>query len=594
MRHSSFLFFLLVVFILAQTGCKQPVRPDKVVIRIIETSDVHGAFFPHDLISDQPSKYSLAQVYTYIEEQRAQAGHEVVLLDNGDILQGDPLIYYYNFEQPDEQHIVSQVMNFMQYDAATVGNHDIEPGPAVYNKVTKEFDFPWMAANAVDQTTNKPYFEPYTIIERQGVRIAVLGLITPGIPKWLPGQTWKGIEFQDMIETAKYWVEIIQENEQPDLLIGLFHSGVDYTYANENENTPNNENASLLVAEQIPGFDVIFVGHDHRGWNKWASNFYGEDVLILGALNGARDVAVANITLTLDKETNLYKKEITGEIIEMSSFAPHPGFLSTFQPAFDSAYKYVSKPIGELTAKLSTRSVFFRDAPFIDFIHEVQLGLTDADISFATSNSFDLEINPGTLYVRDIFNFHRYENLLYTMSLTGREIRDFLEYSYGLWYDQMTSPNDHLLLMKKDETGNLILRHNQTASLQHPFWNLDAAEGINYTVDVSKPAGNRIVISELTNGEPFDLEKTYTVAINSYRGNGGGGHLTSGAGIAAGELSKRILSATGKDLRWHTIEWIEKHKVVSPRANNNWKVIPETWVKDAIKRDSVLLFAGKQ
>ncbi|MBE0639474.1 MAG: bifunctional metallophosphatase/5'-nucleotidase [Bacteroidales bacterium] len=574
-------------------GCQQNSRPERIVIKIIETTDVHGAIFPYDLISDQATQHSLAQVYSYVEQQRNQTGQEVILLDNGDILQGDPLIYYYNFERNDEPHIVSQVMNFMKYDAATVGNHDIEPGPAVYNKVLNEFNFPWMAANAVDQKTKESFFKPYTIIERQGVRIAVLGLITPAIPKWLPEYTWEGLEFQDMIEAANLWVEKIQQNEKPDLLIGLFHAGVDYTYANQDENTRFNENASLLIAEQVPGFDVIFVGHDHHGWNKWASDFFGSEVLILGALNGARNVAVANITLTLDKSTNSYTKEITGEIVVTDPFEPHQAFMSLFRPAFDNATDYVVRPIGELTTTLSTRPVFFGDAAFTDLIHQVQLDLTGADISFASSNSFDLEIKPGVLLVRDMFTFHRYENLLYTMTLTGQEIKDYLEYSAGLWFNQMTSSSDHLLLMKKDENGNILLRKNNTASLQNPFWNLDAAEGIIYTVDVSMPVGARIKISKMVNGEPFELQKIYKVAVNSYRGNGGGDHLTVGAGIPVEELNARIVFSTEKDLRWHTVEWIEKKGAISPVSNSNWKVVPEKWVMEAWQKDQLLLFGGK-
>lgn len=593
MRLTCLSCYVILLLAVVQFGCKQITRPEKVVIKIIETTDVHGAIFPYDLISDQTTEHSLAQVYTYVEQQRNQTNQEVILLDNGDILQGDPLIYYYNFENPKEPHIVSQVMNFMKYDAATVGNHDIEPGPEVYNRIVEEFNFPFMAANAVNQSDGKPYFEPYSIIEKQGIRVAVLGLITPAIPKWLPEQTWRGIEFQDMIEAAKYWVKLIQENEKPDLLIGLFHAGVDFTYANQDETTRFNENASLLVADQVPGFDVIFVGHDHRGWNKRINDLYDGSVLILGALNGARNIAVANITFTLDKETNRYKKEITGELVDSQPFVPHQKFLSIFQPAFDKASNYVSRPIGELSTTLSSRPVFFGDAAFTDLIHEVQLDITGADISFTSSNSFDLEIQSGQIYVRDIFKFHRYENLLYTMSLTGQEIKDFLEFSSGLWFNQMASSSDQMLLFKKDDEGAVQMRKNNTASLQNPFWNLDAAEGIIYTVDVSEPVGKRISISKLLDGKPFDLEKTYKVAINSYRGNGGGDHLTLGSGIASDELVKRIQFSTEKDLRWHMIGWIEKKGSISPKANHNWKLIPEEWTNEATTKDRLLLFGAE-
>ena len=180
-KHSIiYLFFSLTCFLLLIAY--QPLRAQTVKLKLIETSDVHGSLFPWNFITDKPAPTSLAQVYTYVEEQRADKSQSVILLDNGDILQGQPLVYYYNFEDTKTEHICASVMNYMKYDAATIGNHDIEPGHPVYDKLAKEFKFPWLAANAVDTKTGEPYFKPYTILNRNGVKIAVLGLITPGNP----------------------------------------------------------------------------------------------------------------------------------------------------------------------------------------------------------------------------------------------------------------------------------------------------------------------------------------------------------------------------------------------------------------------------
>ncbi|MCK5457264.1 MAG: bifunctional metallophosphatase/5'-nucleotidase, partial [Melioribacteraceae bacterium] len=194
-----------------------------VKLKIIETTDTHGAIFPYDFTNAKPNNHSLAQVHTYVEQQRNDKTHEVVLLSNGDILQGTPAVYYYNFEKTDELHLYAQVMNYMKYDAGSVGNHDIETGHPVYDKFVKELNFPWLSANSIDVKTEKPYFKSYTIIERKGVKVAVLGMITPAIPDWLPPKIWEGMRFDDMIETAKEWVSIISEKENPDILIGLFH-----------------------------------------------------------------------------------------------------------------------------------------------------------------------------------------------------------------------------------------------------------------------------------------------------------------------------------------------------------------------------------
>lgn len=237
-------------------------------LKFIETTDTHGSLFPYDFIEATDVNASLTQVSTYVKQERAKTDQHVILLDNGDILQGQPITNYYNYERDTlEGHILPGVMNYMAYDAGAVGNHDIEPGKPVYDAVKAQFNFPWLAANAIYTPTGEPYFTPYTVIERGGIKIAVLGLITPGIPNWLPESIWPNLDFADMIETARKWVPIIQETEKPDLLVGLFHSGYDYTYGGTTANTNRNENASQLVAQRVPGFDLVFIGHDHMNWN---------------------------------------------------------------------------------------------------------------------------------------------------------------------------------------------------------------------------------------------------------------------------------------------------------------------------------------
>jgi len=588
MKHSLHfrLWLPLVAFILFDAFS---VQAQTLTLKFIETSDVHGALFPWDFKNDKPANTSLAQVYSYVQEQRADSSQSVILLDNGDILQGQPVVYYSNFEKTKAEHICASVMNYMQYDAATVGNHDIEAGHAVYDKLNKEFNFPWMAANAIDTKTNKPYFKPYTIIERDGVKIAVLGLITPGIPMWLPEDIWSGIDFQDMVLSAKKWVKIIEEKEKPDLLIGLFHAGVDPNYNGQTADMPRNENASQLVAEQVPGFDVVFVGHDHNSWNYWVQNSAGEKVLILGTRSAAQTITEATVVLSKNEQTNSWEKEITGKVVQIENIKPDQAFMQRFKSEFEEVKAYVSKPIGRFSETISAEESLFGDSPFIDLIQGIQLSLTKADVSFAAPLSLHAQIKKGEVYVRDMFNLYKYENLLYTMQLSGQEIKDYLEYSYGLWFNQMKNANDNLLNFKRDAEGNLVLEHG-SPRFEASYFNFSSAAGIKYTVDVSKPVGERITIQSMADGTPFALDKIYKVAVNSYRGNGGGGHLTLGAKISEDELASRVLNSTPKDLRYYLMKWIEKEKVVYPKRFNNWQVIPSDWWEKGKEKDENLLF----
>ncbi|MDP2364030.1 MAG: 5'-nucleotidase C-terminal domain-containing protein, partial [Ignavibacteria bacterium] len=435
-------------------------------------------------------------------------------------------------------------------------------------------------------------FKPYTTIERGGVKIAILGLITPTIPQWLPEKIWAGMRFDDMIETAQKWVKKIRETEQPDLMIGLFHSGVDFTYNDENENTYKNENASRLVAEKVDGFDLIFVGHDHAGWNFKTKSPSGKEVLILGTTASAQNVAVANYTLKYDKMCMIYdKKQIVGELVDMKDYPIDLEFVNHFSKNLDEVRNYISRPVGEFTEMISSRESMFGPSKFVDLIHTIQLELTSADVSFTAPLSFNTKIDAGKLYARDMFDLYRYENFLYTLELSGQEIINYLEYSYGNWFNQMKNENDHLLKFKLDEKENLVYsERTKSPELEERFYNFDSAAGIEYVVDVTKPVGDRISIVKFSNGNEFDLNKKYKVAINSYRGNGGGGHLTRGAKIPHDKLSTRVITSTEKDLRYFVMKWIENKQTVEPKLIGNWKVVPENLWQAGKQKDYQLLF----
>ncbi|MCS7052352.1 MAG: bifunctional metallophosphatase/5'-nucleotidase, partial [Ignavibacterium sp.] len=161
--YKYFKNFIILVLLAVNIVFAQTVK-----VKIIETSDVHGAIFPYDFLQDKPARTSLAQVMTYLKEQRADTNQVVFILDNGDILQGNPAIYYINFNKKDGVHLLADIMNYMKYDAATVGNHDIDPGPEVYKRFKGDIKFDWLAANAIDEKTDKPFFKPYTTVERGG------------------------------------------------------------------------------------------------------------------------------------------------------------------------------------------------------------------------------------------------------------------------------------------------------------------------------------------------------------------------------------------------------------------------------------------
>lgn len=550
----------------------------EVTLKLIETSDVHGCYFPYDFIRNKPMKGSLARVSSYVKEQREKY-ENVILMDNGDILQGQPVAYYYNYMDTISEHVCAAMLNYMKYDVGTMGNHDVETGHAVYDRWVRQCNFPALGANIVDNKTGKPYLPPYQVIEKEGVKIAILGMITPAIPSWLPEQLWSGLHFEDMEDCARKWVKIIREKENPDVLVGLFHAGPE---GNKLDNVV--ENGSGNVAKSVPGFDVVFMGHDHTRRYEKVVNVEGDSVLLIDPANMSK--VVSEVTFTIKKQDGkVVSKQVEGKLVNMDGYAPDADFLNIFSGAYETTMDFVSRNIGRIEHTISSKEAFFGPSAFVDLIHQLQLDIAGADISFCAPLSAYAEIKKGDICVSDMFNLYKYENLLYTMKLTGKEIKDFLEMSYALWTNQMQSPDDHLMLLNEEDNG--------FGRFKNPSFNFDSAAGIIYTVDVTKPQGEKIRIERMANGEPFDLNKTYRVAVNSYRGNGGGDLLTKGAGIPKTELAKRIVYSTDKDLRYYLMKRIEEVKVLDPKPLNQWKFIPEEWTVPASKRDYDILFGEK-
>ncbi len=543
-----------------------------VTLKFIETSDVHGAFFPYDFIERTPMKGSMARVSTYIKKQRKEYGDNLILLENGDILQGQPTCYYTNYVKTDLPNVAAEVVNYLGYDAQVVGNHDVETGHKVYDKWISELKCPTLGSNIIDTKTNKPYVKPYIIIERDGVKVAILGMLTPAIPNWLHENLWKGLRFEEMVANAKKWVEHLKKEEKPDAIIGLLHSGWDGGIATMHYD----EDATKKVAEQVEGFDVIFFGHDHTQRDTTLAN----GVLCLDPSCNALSVAEATITFKNGKITEKKGKvvNITGEDIDQD-------FVKHFQSQMDSISSYVGKKIGDFTTPIRSRDAFFGSAPFTDYIHELQLEETKADISLNAPLVFDTEIKAGPVYMSDMFKLYRYENQIYVLKLTGKEIKDMLEMSYDQWVNTMKSPDDHVMLLT-DQSWN----DKQRMGFKYLTFNFDSAAGIDYVVDVTKPDGQKVIIKQFSDGRPFKEGEWYRVAMNSYRGNGGGEFLTKGAGIPKEEISSRIEWMSERDQRYYLQRKIEREGTATPKALNNWKFVPEEWTKPAIERDRKLIF----
>ena len=564
-------------------GADQSDNTRKVVLKFIETTDVHGNFLSYDFINDRAYHGGLSKVEAYVRRQRNLWGEDhCILLDGGDILEGQPCAYFANFIAKNEVHLAADIMNFMGYDAAAFGNHDFEVGHDVYDKWVHDCHFPILGANIIRSADHQPYAKPYTIIKKDGIRIALLGLITPAIPMWLPEQLWSGIYFDDIVESARKWVQFIRQEEQPDIMVGLFHTGL-----KEEGLNGFNENAAEEIASHVPGFDLIFFGHDHRACAVEITNQVdGKTIWALNAGGGTMQVAEAVVTCIVSDE-GTHIEQVSGQLVSIKEYPTDLTFSQRYNNYKNQVKEFVSKKIGELSTPIYTIDYFFGPSPLGTLLHTVQINHVNVDISLSAPLTYDEVIHAGDIHIRDIFKLYRYENLIEVFRLTGKEVRGALERSYDL----LTN------LEMEDSFGKVLYiiksRNKHYIGAFSPF--LITAAGIRYVVDLTKPMGEKVSILTDAKGEPFDYDKTYLVAVNSYIGSGGGGLLTDGAGLTMQELSKRIVMISQKDIRSCINDYFAQAKTpVEIPITDNWEYIFDDETRQAFEEDKKLLLGRRK
>ena len=579
MKKQINLFLLLVLIVFAVTSCSEKKLDDGTYnFDVYATNDLHGRFFDSLYVSTdshQTHQYSLASVSTAIKKARNNMGKEnVVLIDVGDHLQGDNAVYYSNFVDTTSQHIFSKVMNYLDYDVTVVGNHDIEPGAAVYNKVVKELNMPYLAANAIDVKTDEPYFEPYAILNKGGVKIAVIGMTNPNISNWLAPHLWNDIEFQEIVTSMEYWVQYVREKEQPHFVIAAIHAGLG------DEDSDSMENPARYVARNVKGIDLMLAAHDHKVTAEKVQNG-DKEIWVLEAGSRAAALSKASVELIV-KDGKVVASNVIGESVSMADVMPDAEYMAHFRNEFLKVKEFTNREVGNLSNTITSRDAYFGPSVYIDMIHTLQLNATGADISFAAPLSFNATIEEGVLNYQNLLDIYPFENQLNVIELTGQEIKDYLEFSYDNWVNENAVKNGHLLNIKKDEKRNRW-------SFNHPSFNFDSAAGIIYEVDITKDYGERINIISMADGTNFDRNATYKVALTSYRASGGGYLLEHGAGIAKEDIQGRIVELH-PDIREILYDQIQANGTLHAEKLNHWRFVPNNVAAILAERDYKLLF----
>ena len=248
---------LACTLLLTSCSGQETLRDGEYTIDVFTTNDVHVRYFDEPYVNGG-TKESLLAVNSYMNSQRESLGEDrVVFIDAGDCLQGDNAAYYYNYVDTETKHLYARMAEYMRYDAIVVGNHDIETGHPVYDRLVRTMDIPFLAANALKEGSGKAYFQEYTILKRQGLRIAVIGFTNPGIKGWLTEDLWRGLDFASLLPYAQQVVDRVIAKEKPQVVIVAAHSG---TGKGDGSSL---ENQGLDLLQSLENGDFVICAHDH-------------------------------------------------------------------------------------------------------------------------------------------------------------------------------------------------------------------------------------------------------------------------------------------------------------------------------------------
>lgn len=570
--------YALIAAVLFSSCCGP--KDGEYTFRILTTNDVHGHYFDSLYVTDGTDN-ALTNISWYADSiRRADGAENVILLDAGDCLQGDNAAYYFNYIDTTSKHIFARMVEYIGYDAVVVGNHDIETGHKVYDRLVETMDVPFLAANALRTDDGHPYFREYVTLKRHGINITIIGFTNPNIKGWLSPVLWEGMTFESLIPMAQEVVDRVRKKEDSDVVIVAVHAGT-----GEGDGSIL-ESQGLDLFKSLRGVDFIICAHDHR-----PVVHKNDSICLINAGSHCRNLGFGTVTLKVENG-EVVSRTLDADLLPVDKKNVDTRMQELFHPDFEAVKAFTLKEVGELKTDLRTRDAYSGMSDYVNLIHTLSLGCTPARISFAAPLTFNGFIEAGTLVYNDLFTIYPFENQLFVVKMSGKEIKDYLEYSYDQWINSIDSADDSLLKIVDRPDPRTGQKH--WSFVNRPY-NFDSAGGLVYEVDVTRLAGERVTIFSLADGTSFDEAAEYDVAMTSYRASGGGGIMRKGAGIDTDRISDRVVEYYPeiRDILYDYLlknGEIDPEKIGDPKVIGEWKFVPESLVSKAMDRDMLLLF----
>ncbi|MCU0648101.1 MAG: 5'-nucleotidase C-terminal domain-containing protein [Gemmatimonadaceae bacterium] len=516
---------------------------------IAATTDVHGRLRGWDYFAGREDRdRGLARAATVIDSVRAANPERVVLVDAGDLLQGNPLTYVAARIRPFPVHPVMAAMNAMRYDAAVIGNHEFNYGVPLLDSALARSTVPFLGANIYRADRRTRAYPPFTLVRRGGITVGIIGLTTPGAMVWdrdfLTGRLW----IADIVPEAQRAVDEARA-AGADVVIAVMHSGLGEPTSYDTTRGLGAENAAARVAMETRGLDLIVYGHSHR---EMADTVIGRTTLIQPR-NFAANVAVATLRVERDSAGRWAVTRKRGRLVTAAGQPEQAAVVAATADAHAATMAYVSTPIGTTASVWRADSARVVDTPLTDFVLEVMRRKAGADLAAGAAFDLSARLDSGPITVAQLARLYPYDNTLRAVRISGAQLRAFLEQS-ARYFGQV------------DDAGRM-LAGQVPLDPKIPGFNFDLVAGADYVIDLRRPVGARI--TELTvRGRPVTATDTFTMALSNYRQTGGGGFaMLEGAPVT--------YSSEG-EVRQFLEDEVRRVGTLAPAnyAQRNWRIEP--------------------
>jgi 2',3'-cyclic-nucleotide 2'-phosphodiesterase (5'-nucleotidase family) len=514
-------------------------------IVVVSTTDVHGRLRGWDYYADTAeSARGLTRAAMIVDSVRSANPRRVILLDAGDLLQGNPFTFVAARVTKDTRNPVIAAMNVMSYDAAAIGNHEYNYGLAYLERAVRQARFPFLSANTY-RPNGSHAFRPWTIVTRAGLKIGIVGATTPGVMLWDAENVRNKVRLGDIVPAVRKAVADLKA-AGANVVVVTVHSGLDEpaSYDTVTTGLPS-ENVTARIAREVPGIDLIVYGHSHKEMRELRIG----ETLLTQPKNWATSVSIAHLRVVRNG-SGWRVAESRADIVPVAGHAEQPQVLSATEANHRRTVAFVNTSIGTTPVAWHADSARIKDTPLIDFILETERKAAGADLASTPAYSLDASLAAGQITVAELSRLYPYENTLKAVRISGRQLRDYLEFSsrYYKSVDTTTSP------------ATLVI--DRTI----PGFNYDIVAGADYTIDLTRPNGSRVTSLSVKGRLVADTD-SFTLALNNYRQSGGGGYvMLRGAPVVYDRQ---------QDLRQLLIDEVTRQRVLRPEDyfTQNWRVV---------------------